>query len=155
MSGGTKLTQTQQDELCTKIPAPSSRDSSVPSHGLQGNTSPPLSHNRPSTSCSHWPHADRCCSFSSFLIPTEILNSCPMACAPLTDLTPVEAHRGLAWLHVRHSPGCLSILASSPRLTELQDFVQVGCHQSVLWGNSCLSPGHGQGWKARIWSEKG
>lgn len=72
---------------------------------------PSPSHNRSSTSCSDWLHADRCRSFSSFLIPPETPNSCPMAFAPLTDLTPVEAHRRLAWLHVRLSPGCLSILA--------------------------------------------
>lgn len=46
--------------------------------------------------------------------------SCPMA-FPLIDLTPAEASRGPSWPCARQSPGCLSILTSSPRLTELKD----------------------------------
>lgn len=89
--------------------------------------SPIPQHPAPAALTSHIP--DRCCSFSSFLILLKhVPDSCPMPFAPLTDLTPVEAHRGLAWPRVRQSPGCLSILALPLRLTELQDFMLVGCH---------------------------
>lgn len=58
--------------------------------------------------------------------------SCPMAFFPLIDVTPAEASRGPSWPCARQSPGCLSILTSSPRLTELKDFVPVRCHHTSV-----------------------
>ena len=67
-----------------------------------------------------------------FLFLFKHISDCssPIAFALLIDLTPAEARRAPTRPRVRQSPGCLSILTLSPRLTELKDFVGLGCHRT-------------------------